>query len=309
MVHSDNVKSGKGSGKRVFKNSLHEKLLAWKNGTDISAVGEVTGIPENAWCGGGDIVSFPSTLSPAERRIAHQLCLRLDLFHASSGEGENRYVTISKSCDFESFQQTSTIDQTTPTYCMWYDEKSIKPLLKPRFFSLSEIEIKQLQKNLSTLPTSIHENVTVTLDSGFLMDQEIENLSHMSHLNAKWNVGEVGINQSESQFLHQSNTNLNSNLNPNLSNNLNSNLNSNVKSNIKSNFDLDLECEQNMNKPHILVQTLEGLKHTAKALNLCCEIAFDLEMHSYRTYHGITCLIQLSGGGVNYIVGTYVQPL
>ena len=119
----------------------------------------------------------------------------------------------------------------------------------------------------------------------------------MSHLNAKWNVGEVGINQSESQFLHQSNTNLNSNLN------------SNVKSNVKSNFDLDMECEQNMNKPHILVQTLEGLKHTAKALNLCCEIAFDLEMHSYRTYHGITCLIQLSGGGVNYIVGTYVQPL
>ena len=84
MVTSQ-TKPPKGGGKRVFKNSLHEKLLAWKNGTDISAIGEVVGIPENAWCGGGDVVSFPISLSPAERRIAHQLCLRLDLFHASSG--------------------------------------------------------------------------------------------------------------------------------------------------------------------------------------------------------------------------------
>lgn len=70
-----------GRSKRVFKNSLHEKLLAWKNGTDTSAVSEVIGIPENVWAGNSDIVAFPPSLSPAERRIVHQLCLRLDFFH------------------------------------------------------------------------------------------------------------------------------------------------------------------------------------------------------------------------------------
>ena len=59
-----------------------------------------------------------------------------------------------------------------------------------------------------------------------------------------------------------------------------------------------------MNKPFLLVETIESLKSIAAALSLCSEIAFDLEMHSYRTYHGITCLIQLSGCGINYLVGT-----
>ena len=65
----------------------------------------------------------------------------------------------------------------------------------------------------------------------------------------------------------------------------------------------DVECEQDMDKHHKLVDTVEGLHQAAAALSACFEVAFDLEMHSYRTYHGLTCLIQLSGGGYNYIVG------
>jgi hypothetical protein len=124
-----NSKASKGSGKRVFKNALHDKLLAWKTGTDISSI-FVEGIPEKNWCGNLDVVSFPSTLSPAERRIAHQLCLRLDLFHASYGEGEKRYVTISKA-PFESTQQSSN-DQSVSNTCIWYDERSVKPVLVAR---------------------------------------------------------------------------------------------------------------------------------------------------------------------------------
>ena len=261
MGSKDASKAGKGSGKRVFKNSLHEKLLAWKNGTDMSAVGEVAGIPENAWCGSGDVVSFPSSLSPAERRIAHQLCLRLDLFHASTGEGENRYVTISKSNDFESIQPPSITDQHTPSYCMWYDEKAIKPLVKSRYFKLNEGEIEDLQNALFTVSKTVNEGISVKFESDFLIDMDIKNLSQMYHMNAIWSGSGVR-NRS------------------------------------------DAECEQDMNKPFLLVETVESLKSIATALSLCSEIAFDLEMHSYRTYHGITCLIQLSGCGINYLVGT-----
>lgn len=263
MDSSETGKAAKGGGKRVFKNSLHEKLLAWKNGTDISAVGEVAGIPETAWCGGGDIVSFPSSLSPAERRIAHQLCLRLDLFHASSGDGENRFVTVSKSGDFESIQQSATADHQATNYCIWYDERAAKPLVKSRYFLLDETEIQGLQRTLATTPGSVNGRVTVTLSSEFLLNFEIKNLSHMSHMNAKWPEG--GKNRS------------------------------------------DAECEQDMDKPHVIVDTVEELRQTAAALNACAEMAFDLEMHSYRTYHGLTCLIQLSGGGVNYIVGKHIN--
>ena len=259
MVTSQNGKAAKGGGKRVFKNSLHEKLLAWKNGTDMSAVGEVAGIPETAWCGGGDMVSFPSSLSPAERRIAHQLCLRLDLFHASSGEGENRYVTISKSGDFESIQLSTSADQMTQNYCIWYDERSVKPLVQSKYFKLSDNEIKVLQRNLATVTGTVNERVSVTVNSPFLLDNDLKNLSHMAHMNAKWPDG--GRNRT------------------------------------------DVECEQDMDKPHIIVDTVEALQQTAAALSVCTEVAFDLEMHSYRTYHGLTCLIQLSGGGFNYIVG------
>ena len=260
MGAKDTANARKGSGKRVFKNSLHEKLLAWKNGTDMSAVGEVAGIPENAWCGSGDIVSFPSSLSPAERRIAHQLCLRLDLFHASTGEGENRYVTVSKSNDFESVQPSTITDQHTPSYCMWYDENAVKPLVTSRYFKLSDGEIADLQQALFTVVRTVNVGISVTFDSEFLMDMEIKNLSDMYHMNAIWS----GPGQKNRT---------------------------------------DAECEQDMNKPYVLVETVEMLELSAIALSKCSEIAFDLEMHSYRTYHGITCLIQLSGGGINYIVG------
>lgn len=68
----------------------------------------------------------------------------------------------------------------------------------------------------------------------------------------------------------------------------------------------DIETEQEMDKPYVLVDTVEDLRETVSALSRCSEVAFDLEMHSYRTYHGITCLIQLSGGSINYIVGGYL---
>jgi hypothetical protein len=256
MVEGTAVRS-----KRVFKNSLHEKLLAWKNGTDTSAVSEVTGIPESVWSGNTDVVAFPPSLSPAERRIVHQLCLRLDFFHASYGEGESRYVTVSKSGDFESIGPIGG-EQELPTssYCIWYDERSVKPLVVSKYFELSDDELKELQK-MEVTSGGVNEFTCVTLKSDFLVDVNINNLSHMSHMNAL-KTTEDGVVKDIS----------------------------------------DIECEQDMDKPYTLVDSLEGLERVSKALGNCQEIAFDLEMHSYRTYHGLTCLIQLSGGGFNYVV-------
>ena len=186
-------------------------------------------------------------------------------------------MTISKSCDFESVQPTTLggtegVEGTGGTggsggtwgseagaggvgFCM-YDERAIKPVVRSKYFSLSEVEIKGLQKSLSNNKL----DVSVTIDSEFLLNTDIRSLSDMSHMNAQYNETD-GKNRT------------------------------------------DAECEQDMSKPHVLVETVEGLYQCCSALSQCAEVAFDLEMHSYRTYHGITCLIQLSGGGVNYIVG------
>ena len=51
-----------------------------------------------------------------------------------------------------------------------------------------------------------------------------------------------------------------------------------------------------------IVDTAELLRQAGARLRVCHQISFDLEMHSFRSYHGVTCLIQLSGGGVNYLV-------
>ena len=51
-----------------------------------------------------------------------------------------------------------------------------------------------------------------------------------------------------------------------------------------------------------IVDTAELLRQAGARLRICHQIAFDLEMHSFRSYHGVTCLIQIAGGGVNYLV-------
>lgn len=54
----------------------------------------------------------------------------------------------------------------------------------------------------------------------------------------------------------------------------------------------------------VLVDTVEALLLAAHRLSSCAEIAFDCEAHQYRSFHGLTCLLQLSGGGVNFVVDT-----
>ncbi|KAG0041988.1 exosome nuclease subunit [Gryganskiella cystojenkinii] len=55
---------------------------------------------------------------------------------------------------------------------------------------------------------------------------------------------------------------------------------------------------------HIYVDTEEALKDMCKSLEMQREIAIDLEHHSYRTYQGFTCLMQVSTRDQDYIVDT-----
>lgn len=50
------------------------------------------------------------------------------------------------------------------------------------------------------------------------------------------------------------------------------------------------------------VDTLDTLEQIMKSLSMCKYIAVDLEHHSYRSFLGITCLIQMSTLGSDYII-------
>lgn len=55
---------------------------------------------------------------------------------------------------------------------------------------------------------------------------------------------------------------------------------------------------------YIFVDKLDELKKMMKHLNETKEIAVDVEHHSYRTFLGITCLLQISTREVDYIIDT-----
>lgn len=58
------------------------------------------------------------------------------------------------------------------------------------------------------------------------------------------------------------------------------------------------------NFPYIYVDTVEKLNTMLDELRKVKEIAVDLEHHSYRTYQGITCLMQISTREKDFIVDT-----
>lgn len=56
--------------------------------------------------------------------------------------------------------------------------------------------------------------------------------------------------------------------------------------------------------PFTFVSTIDQLKEMASKLQKSSEIAIDLEHHSYRTYMGITCLMQLSNRDEDFVLDT-----
>ena len=54
----------------------------------------------------------------------------------------------------------------------------------------------------------------------------------------------------------------------------------------------------------ILVKTEGELRLMCADLKTCSEIAVDLEHHSYRTFLGFTCLMQISTRSKDYVIDT-----
>ena len=55
--------------------------------------------------------AFPTTKTARDRALIHQICEDLQLFHLSSGEGPNRFVTVRKS----SFPDPNPVAQASPS--------------------------------------------------------------------------------------------------------------------------------------------------------------------------------------------------
>lgn len=51
-----------------------------------------------------------------------------------------------------------------------------------------------------------------------------------------------------------------------------------------------------------MVTTADQLRHLCAVLNAQREFAVDLEAHSYRTFQGLTCLMQISTREEDYVV-------
>ena len=56
--------------------------------------------------------------------------------------------------------------------------------------------------------------------------------------------------------------------------------------------------------PLTMVSTILSLDLMISSLKSCSVIAIDLEHHSYRSYFGFTCLMQVSTGEADFIVDT-----
>ncbi|CAH8509247.1 unnamed protein product [Heterobilharzia americana] len=59
---------------------------------------------------------------------------------------------------------------------------------------------------------------------------------------------------------------------------------------------------KHMDESYHFVDKLDALQETIKSLSACKYIAVDLEHHNYRTFLGITCLIQISTLDTDYII-------
>jgi exosome complex exonuclease RRP6 len=57
--------------------------------------------------------------------------------------------------------------------------------------------------------------------------------------------------------------------------------------------------------PLVFVETIEGLKQMIKKLNRTNEFAVDVEHHEYRTFLGLTCLVQISTRDEDFVIDPF----
>eukprot|EP01041_Mallomonas_annulata_P003621 gene3621-7203_t len=210
---------------KTFENSLYDKLYAWKEGQDIAKCTEIVNVPDSVFQASSQVVFFPPILSSAERRIVHKLAIRLELYHASFGEGSSRYTCVSKTSDFDGLHTPSHENKS-----VWYNSTVEKVKRTPLCLSFDEDKLKQIQETMDKIEPSM--------------------FSYLIYLN--------GIT--------------------------------------------DLSSVSSTNDSCKIVDNLASLQDLVTTLSSRAAVAFDCEMHSFRSYYGITCTIQICDGLDDYIV-------
>ena len=264
---------------RKFKERLDDYLEVWikhSDGENVEGLDPLPEIPDEVWnwdAEENNMVIFPRTLSSKERSIVHNLASKLNISHVSVGEGDKRCIALSKDGDFTPLYIQLGIDPNTSvptsTDCQWYDNTVVKPThTKPVYFTLQADELlrkQDIMKQCSKL--GYHIDIKVKLFDEFYV--------HKSYLN-----NETKGSEPETDLSHYWPINI---------------------ENCYNNFGKESELFKGS---VYFVDTIEKLKQVAEILQKTSIIGFDCEMHSFRSYYPITCLIQISTPLAVYIIDT-----
>ncbi|CAM9252651.1 unnamed protein product [Chrysoparadoxa australica] len=124
----------------IFARAVEAHLILWSTGEKTDGLSHTLDQPGQHRPDSQDLLvpsffdatleelRFPTSLTASGRRVVHACAVKLSLYHASSGEGLERRVTVSKTGDF--MDQTPTQFDGGRKGFLTYDPDVTKPLVK-----------------------------------------------------------------------------------------------------------------------------------------------------------------------------------
>lgn len=220
-----------------IKKALESCLRKWKEAlsfeeNDIKTLAEIGIFTQDIFMDGVDSVSFPSTVDAKYRKVIHELCTTLNLFHASVGETPNRYILVSR----------DSIETNNENISYWYDPSVIKPKHCQHFYY-----------DMNHMNQSYHGIALNAITDACTLECIDKNAIILI---------EYALDIDETSLLLD--------------------------------MDSNLVDKMRIFPTYTFVNTLDALTNMVEHLSNAILLAFDCEMHSFRSYYGITCLIQLS---------------
>ena len=296
---------GIGIGHKSWQHLLEDKMRAWlaMDYDLLSALDEVPGVDLETWLVDCYLVHFPATLTPAQRRLVHVVSSSLGLAHASFGRDAMRYCIISRDAEFlahidddgsyleDGGAHPSSDTLHTPVWIRppppsqkWYDPSiTSKPRVVPHFLRVS------LQHSAA------EQHLVVRMKSYFGLHPE-QSL-HVPEASRRLGLGlGLGVGMEVTRAAGSS---------------------SSIIISAGGSDWLDplsppaFPPQQTLRYTRpwdaslvTIVDTIPKLLAAATILSLATEVAFDVEMHSYRSFYGMTCLVQMAAAGQTFLIDT-----
>lgn len=242
-------------------------MEAWRNSSfqKLTELDDVPGISFETWLVDFYILNFPPTLNPAQRRHVHDAAIALNLAHLSVGEGKARFIVVSR--DPNLLSQILNGDQESTNTNTIEPQSLLGPSRKSsanRWFDDRAVKPKVI--------AYFQRATEAALAGEQRLLAKIKSYFGL-HPELRLRVPAISGTSSSSIRRHAALTTLQN-------------------------------CDRAENHTAALVDSVETLIKMAQHLSTCTEIAFDCEMHHYRSFNGLTCLLQLRGGGRDFIVDT-----